>query len=120
MIKVHLQPPPQWLQGIHYWKGNLFVTADDGNADSECSSTGAPASCWACPRASTPDTTVRFPRSTVIGWSRLREQSSNKQQNKHFTTMFCFALQAAGEIFQGAPGEGRRPERTFVLEDARP
>jgi len=31
--KVHLQAPPQWLQGIHYWKGKLFVTADDGTAD---------------------------------------------------------------------------------------
>ena len=31
--KVHLQPVPQWIQGIHYWKGKLFVTADDGNAD---------------------------------------------------------------------------------------
>ena len=31
--KVHLQAVPQWLQGIHYWKGNLFVTADDGTAD---------------------------------------------------------------------------------------
>ena len=31
--KVHLQAVPQWIQGIHYWKGKLFVTADDGNAD---------------------------------------------------------------------------------------
>ena len=31
--KVHLQPVPQWIQGIHYWKGKLFVTADDGTAD---------------------------------------------------------------------------------------
>jgi predicted small secreted protein len=31
--KVHLQPVPQWIQGIHYWKGQLFVTADDGTAD---------------------------------------------------------------------------------------
>ncbi len=31
--KVHLQPPPQWLQGIHYLKGKLYVTADDGTAD---------------------------------------------------------------------------------------
>jgi len=31
--KVHLQPVPQWLQGIHYYKGSLFVTADDGTAD---------------------------------------------------------------------------------------
>ena len=31
--KVHLQPVPQWLQGIHYYKGKLFVTADDGTAD---------------------------------------------------------------------------------------
>ena len=33
--KVHLQPVPQWIQGIHYWKGQLFVTADDGNADTD-------------------------------------------------------------------------------------
>jgi hypothetical protein len=31
--KVHLQPPPQWIQGVHYWKGRLYVTADDGTAD---------------------------------------------------------------------------------------
>jgi outer membrane protein assembly factor BamB len=31
--KVHLQPVPQWIQGIHYWQGKLYVTADDGNAD---------------------------------------------------------------------------------------
>jgi 5-oxoprolinase (ATP-hydrolysing) subunit C len=31
--KVHLQAPPQWIQGIHYWKGKLYVTADDGTAD---------------------------------------------------------------------------------------
>ena len=31
--KVHLQPVPQWIQGIHYWQGKLFVTADDGTAD---------------------------------------------------------------------------------------
>jgi hypothetical protein len=31
--KVHLQPVPQWLQGIHYWQGKLFATADDGTAD---------------------------------------------------------------------------------------
>lgn len=33
--KVHLQPVPQWIQGIHYWKGQLFVTADDGTADDD-------------------------------------------------------------------------------------
>ena len=33
--KIHLQPVPQWIQGIHYWKGQLFVTADDGNADTD-------------------------------------------------------------------------------------
>lgn len=33
--KVHLQPVPQWIQGIHYWKGSLFVTADDGTADDD-------------------------------------------------------------------------------------
>ena len=31
--KVHLQPVPQWVQGVFYWKGSLFVTADDGTAD---------------------------------------------------------------------------------------
>ena len=33
--KVHLQPVPQWVQGVFYWKGNLYLTADDGTADLE-------------------------------------------------------------------------------------
>ncbi len=31
--KVHLQPVPQWIQGIHTYHGNLYLTADDGDAD---------------------------------------------------------------------------------------
>lgn len=31
--KVHLQPVPQWAQGVFYWKGSLYLTADDGTAD---------------------------------------------------------------------------------------
>ena len=31
--KVHLQCPPQWLQGIAYYDGSLYMTADDGTAD---------------------------------------------------------------------------------------
>jgi hypothetical protein len=31
--KVHLQAVPQWIQGVYYWKGDLYVTADDGTAD---------------------------------------------------------------------------------------
>ena len=31
--KVHLQMPPQWLQGIAYYDGQLYMTADDGEAD---------------------------------------------------------------------------------------
>jgi hypothetical protein len=31
--KVHLQPVPQWIQGVYYYKGALYVTADDGEAD---------------------------------------------------------------------------------------
>ena len=31
--KVHLQPVPQWVQGVFYWKGSLYLTADDGTAD---------------------------------------------------------------------------------------
>ena len=31
--KVHLQMPPQWLQGVAYYEGELFLTADDGEAD---------------------------------------------------------------------------------------
>ena len=31
--KVHLQPVPQWIQGVYYHKGALYVTADDGEAD---------------------------------------------------------------------------------------
>ena len=33
--KVHLQPVPQWVRGVFYWKGNLYLTADDGTADLE-------------------------------------------------------------------------------------
>lgn len=31
--KIHMQMPPQWLQGIAYFDGCLYMTADDGNAD---------------------------------------------------------------------------------------
>lgn len=31
--KVHLQPVPQWVQGVFWVNGDLFVTADDGTAD---------------------------------------------------------------------------------------
>ena len=31
--KVHLQPVPQWVQGVFYYKGSLYMTADDGTAD---------------------------------------------------------------------------------------
>lgn len=31
--KVHLQPVPQWVQGVFWVDGALFVTADDGTAD---------------------------------------------------------------------------------------
>ena len=33
--KVHLQMPPQWLQGIAYHDGCLYMTADDGTADDD-------------------------------------------------------------------------------------
>ena len=31
--KVHMQMPPQWLQGVAYCDGFLYMTADDGTAD---------------------------------------------------------------------------------------
>ena len=31
--KYHLQPCPQWIQGIAYHDGYLYITADDGTAD---------------------------------------------------------------------------------------
>ena len=31
--KVHMQMPPQWLQGIAYYDGCFYLTADDGTAD---------------------------------------------------------------------------------------
>jgi len=31
--KVHLQPCPQWIQGIACYGGALYLTADDGTAD---------------------------------------------------------------------------------------
>lgn len=37
--KVHLQPAPQYVQGIYYYKGSIYMTADDGIADNEASDT---------------------------------------------------------------------------------
>lgn len=31
--KIHMQPVPQWVQGVFWVDGDLFVTADDGTAD---------------------------------------------------------------------------------------
>lgn len=31
--KVHMQIPPQWVQGIAYYDGCFYLTADDGTAD---------------------------------------------------------------------------------------
>ena len=31
--KYHLQAPPQWIQGIAYLDGYIYITSDDGNAD---------------------------------------------------------------------------------------
>ncbi|MDR1856226.1 MAG: hypothetical protein LBR22_03590 [Desulfovibrio sp.] len=31
--KVHIMPVPQWVQGVFYYKGALYLTADDGEAD---------------------------------------------------------------------------------------
>ncbi len=31
--KIHLQPSPQWQQGVYYVNGKLLITADDGDAD---------------------------------------------------------------------------------------
>ncbi|MBR3340579.1 MAG: hypothetical protein IKG30_03070 [Clostridiales bacterium] len=31
--KVHMQMPPQWVQGMAYYKGSFYLTADDGTAD---------------------------------------------------------------------------------------
>lgn len=31
--KVHMQMPPQWVQGMAYYKDSFYLTADDGTAD---------------------------------------------------------------------------------------
>ena len=33
--KLHLRPVPQWQQGIACYRGELFITADDGDADNQ-------------------------------------------------------------------------------------
>ncbi|SFD18316.1 hypothetical protein [Pragia fontium] len=33
--KVHLQPVPQWIQGIVAYQGDIYLTADDGTADNK-------------------------------------------------------------------------------------
>ena len=30
---MHLQPVPQWIQGVYAITGDLYVTSDDGTAD---------------------------------------------------------------------------------------
>ena len=31
--KLKMEPGPKWLQGVAYYKGSLYVTSDDGDAD---------------------------------------------------------------------------------------
>jgi hypothetical protein len=33
--KMHMTPYPQWLQGVAYFNGNLYVTCDDGDAEDD-------------------------------------------------------------------------------------
>ena len=33
--KVHMQMPPQWVQGVAYHDGSLYLRADDGTADDD-------------------------------------------------------------------------------------
>ena len=33
--RLHLRPIPQWQQGITYFDGHLFITADDGDAEED-------------------------------------------------------------------------------------
>ncbi len=33
--KLEMKPAPKWLQGVAYYEGSLFVTADDGDADKD-------------------------------------------------------------------------------------
>ncbi|MCR5793911.1 MAG: hypothetical protein K6G61_01015 [Solobacterium sp.] len=33
--KLEMNPAPQWLQGVAYYDGSLYVTADDGDADAD-------------------------------------------------------------------------------------
>ena len=33
--KVRMQNPPAWIQGIAYYNGDIYITADDGDADAD-------------------------------------------------------------------------------------
>ena len=33
--KIRMQNPPAWIQGIAYYNGDIYITADDGDADIE-------------------------------------------------------------------------------------
>ena len=33
--KMHMTPYPQWLQGVAYYNGDLYVTCDDGDAEED-------------------------------------------------------------------------------------
>lgn len=33
--KIRMQKPPAWIQGIAYYNGDIYITADDGDADAD-------------------------------------------------------------------------------------
>ncbi len=78
--KLHLRPVPQWQQGIAAFRGSLYITADDGDADQK-----------EVDRDSIPATTVSFMRSTSSRSTRphkcLTEQVPTSGKNRgHYSS----------------------------------
>ncbi|QDU74332.1 hypothetical protein Pan97_13390 [Bremerella volcania] len=63
--KLHLRPVPQWQQGIAVHNGNLYITADDGNADDR-----EPDNLWKAP-ASKEETAAYVQH--VLAFDQLRD-----------------------------------------------
>lgn len=78
--KVHLQCPPQWLQGIAYDNGYLYMTADDGTAD-----LGEPDHVYRCfidPEATTATVTLERTLDDVTLQGEIEGISIDRDKNQ--------------------------------------
>lgn len=77
--KLHLRAEPEWTQGIAFYKGDLYVTTDDGNADRKETD-----NLWRIPGDGLGE------RNSTYIRHELEFQVSTKQNNYSSTVFFGF------------------------------